>query len=49
MMVNCQNCQNINNMSKECKLNKPQQFNLRAREVQPVGDCHEYDEKVLQG
>ena len=44
-MVKCEDCQNINNMSKECKLNKPQHFDAETKTVRPVGDCDSYSEK----
>jgi hypothetical protein len=47
-MIDCQNCQNINNMSKECKLNKPQYFDTDTKKVRPKGDCRHYLEKVFQ-
>ena len=47
-MINCDKCQNISNMSKECKLNKLQQFDEETRTVQPKGDCRQYFEKVFQ-
>ena len=45
-MVDCENCQNINNMSKECRLNKPQHFDAETKTVRPKGDCHKYFPKV---
>ena len=45
-MIDCQNCQSINNMTKECKINKAQCFDVEAKEVRPKGDCHRYFPKV---